>query len=197
MWTPQTCRCMANRKGGFSTATTIIAAICLSMFSVANTCCAPACGKQITTRPSAAWRTEVKIVLRGDSGYCRNELMSRCEGNKVDFVFGLAPIRSCVRSFLPTENAALALVPTFPGLCWHDVHPDVPATHWPRCTPRSAVKQTPSATGPANAPCSVSPRTGGPRRFAHPGWRMATQDLFKSRREPMFANYRNYQQRRR
>ena len=33
---------------------------------------------------------EVKIILRGDSGFCRNELMSWCEGNRVDYVFGLA-----------------------------------------------------------------------------------------------------------
>src|SRR3954451_11794908 len=32
----------------------------------------------------------VKIILRGDSGFCRNELMSWCESNGVDFVFGLA-----------------------------------------------------------------------------------------------------------
>ena len=32
----------------------------------------------------------MKIVLRGDSGFCRNELMSWCESNGVDFVFGLA-----------------------------------------------------------------------------------------------------------
>jgi Transposase DDE domain group 1 len=32
----------------------------------------------------------VKIVLRGDSGFCRNELMSWCENNQVDFVFGMA-----------------------------------------------------------------------------------------------------------
>jgi len=32
----------------------------------------------------------VKIILRGDSGFCRNELMSWCEKNGVDFVFGLA-----------------------------------------------------------------------------------------------------------
>jgi len=37
----------------------------------------------------AAW-PEVKIILRGDSGFCRNELMSWCENNGVDFVFGLA-----------------------------------------------------------------------------------------------------------
>ena len=37
----------------------------------------------------AAW-PEVKIVLRGDSGFCRNELMSWCENNGVEFVFGLA-----------------------------------------------------------------------------------------------------------
>jgi len=33
---------------------------------------------------------EVKIILRGDSGFCRNELMSWCEGHGVDYVFGLA-----------------------------------------------------------------------------------------------------------
>jgi hypothetical protein len=34
---------------------------------------------------------EVKIVLRADSGFCREELMAWCEGdeNKVDYVFGL------------------------------------------------------------------------------------------------------------
>jgi len=33
---------------------------------------------------------EVKIVLRADSGFCREELMSWCEQNHVDYVFGLA-----------------------------------------------------------------------------------------------------------
>jgi hypothetical protein len=32
----------------------------------------------------------VKILLRGDSGFCRNELMSWCENHGVDFVFNLA-----------------------------------------------------------------------------------------------------------
>jgi hypothetical protein len=32
----------------------------------------------------------VKIILRGDSGFCRNTLMSWCEEHKVDFVFGMA-----------------------------------------------------------------------------------------------------------
>jgi hypothetical protein len=36
-----------------------------------------------------AW-PELKVVLRGDSGFCRNELMSWCENNGVDFVFSLA-----------------------------------------------------------------------------------------------------------
>ena len=38
-------------------------------------------------------RTEwpgVKIILRGDSGFCRNALMSWCENHGVDFVLGLA-----------------------------------------------------------------------------------------------------------
>lgn len=33
---------------------------------------------------------EVKIVLRADSGFCREELMAWCEANHVDYVFGLA-----------------------------------------------------------------------------------------------------------
>jgi hypothetical protein len=45
--------------------------------------------RRIVTQIRAAW-PEVKIVLRGDSGFCRNELMSWCESHGVDFVFGLA-----------------------------------------------------------------------------------------------------------
>jgi hypothetical protein len=32
----------------------------------------------------------VKIIVRGDSGFCRNQLMSWCESHRVDFVLGLA-----------------------------------------------------------------------------------------------------------
>jgi hypothetical protein len=45
--------------------------------------------QRIVTQIRTAW-PEVKIILRGDSGFCRNELMSWCESNRVDFVFGLA-----------------------------------------------------------------------------------------------------------
>jgi len=33
---------------------------------------------------------QVRIILRGDSGFCRENLMSWCEENRVDYVFGLA-----------------------------------------------------------------------------------------------------------
>jgi len=33
---------------------------------------------------------EVKIALRGDGGFCRDQIMTWCEGNRVDYVFGLA-----------------------------------------------------------------------------------------------------------
>ena len=45
--------------------------------------------QRIVAQIRAAW-PEVKIILRGDSGFCRNELMSWCENHGVDFVFGLA-----------------------------------------------------------------------------------------------------------
>jgi hypothetical protein len=45
--------------------------------------------QRIVAQMRAVW-PGVKIILRGDSGFCRNELMSWCEGNEVDFVLGLA-----------------------------------------------------------------------------------------------------------
>jgi hypothetical protein len=45
--------------------------------------------QRIVTQIRAAW-PEVKIILRGDSGFCRNDLMSWCEGKGVNFVFGVA-----------------------------------------------------------------------------------------------------------
>ena len=45
--------------------------------------------QRIVAQIRVAW-PEVKIILRGDSGFCRNELMSWCESHGVDFVFGLA-----------------------------------------------------------------------------------------------------------
>jgi hypothetical protein len=47
--------------------------------------------RRIVTQLRARW-PEVRIVLRADSGFCREELMAWCEAeeNKVDFLFGLA-----------------------------------------------------------------------------------------------------------
>jgi len=45
--------------------------------------------ERIIRRIRARW-PEVKIVLRGDSGFCREQLMSWCEAQQVDYVFGLA-----------------------------------------------------------------------------------------------------------
>jgi Transposase DDE domain group 1 len=44
--------------------------------------------ERIVRQIRAAW-PEVKIILRGDCGFCRNELMSWCEDNGVDYVLGL------------------------------------------------------------------------------------------------------------
>jgi hypothetical protein len=45
--------------------------------------------QRIVTRLRQLW-PNVAIVLRGDSGFCRDYLMRWCEVNNVDFVFGLA-----------------------------------------------------------------------------------------------------------
>jgi hypothetical protein len=40
---------------------------------------------------------EVEIILRGDGGFCRDALMSWCEDNRVDYVFGLAKNQRLIR----------------------------------------------------------------------------------------------------
>ena len=45
--------------------------------------------QRIVEQIRTAW-PEVRIILRGDAGFCRNALMSLCEDHGVDYVFGLA-----------------------------------------------------------------------------------------------------------
>jgi hypothetical protein len=45
--------------------------------------------QRIVTQLRAKW-PQVRIVLRADSGFCREELMAWCEENKTDFLFGMA-----------------------------------------------------------------------------------------------------------
>ena len=45
--------------------------------------------ERIVARVRSSWPT-TRIVLRADSGFCREVLMSWCEANGVDYVFGLA-----------------------------------------------------------------------------------------------------------
>jgi hypothetical protein len=45
--------------------------------------------ERIVTQIRQAW-PKVKIIVRGDSGFCRDEIMTWCESNAVDYVLGLA-----------------------------------------------------------------------------------------------------------
>ena len=43
---------------------------------------------RIVTDLRKAW-PQVQIIIRGDGGFCREDLMDWCENNRVDYVFGL------------------------------------------------------------------------------------------------------------
>jgi hypothetical protein len=45
--------------------------------------------KRIVAQLREAW-PDVKVVVRADSGFCREEILRWCEGNGVDYVIGLA-----------------------------------------------------------------------------------------------------------
>ena len=52
--------------------------------------------ERIVRRIREVW-PDVQIVLRADSGFCRDYLMRWCEENRVDFVFGLAKNKRLLR----------------------------------------------------------------------------------------------------
>jgi hypothetical protein len=45
--------------------------------------------ERIVEKLKSAW-PGVRIIVRGDSGFCREEIMSYCEHNELDYVLGLA-----------------------------------------------------------------------------------------------------------
>jgi hypothetical protein len=47
---------------------------------------------------------KVRIIIRGDSGFCRDEIMGYCEDNQLDYVLGLAK-NSRLKKALQTEMA--------------------------------------------------------------------------------------------
>jgi hypothetical protein len=63
---------------------------------------------RIVSQIRARW-PRVRILLRADSGFCREELMAWCEANRVDYVFGLAR-NSRLTAEIATEMAAARAV---------------------------------------------------------------------------------------
>src|SRR5271157_3845216 len=111
---PPTIRCMATRKASSSMATTTAIATCRSTSSAAGTCWrqkmrranvdAAAGAVEETARLVAQIRRRwprVRILLRGDSGFCRDALMAWCEANRVDYVFGLARNERLEQALVP------------------------------------------------------------------------------------------------
>jgi hypothetical protein len=45
--------------------------------------------ERIVNKLREVW-PEVRIIVRGDSGFCRDEIMSYCEKQEMDYVLGLA-----------------------------------------------------------------------------------------------------------
>jgi hypothetical protein len=48
----------------------------------------------------------VKILMRGDSGFCRDALMSWCEANGVKYLFGMAKNKRLLKRITPTMKKA-------------------------------------------------------------------------------------------
>src|SRR5271157_5638677 len=103
-WMRPMTRCMGSRKGDSSTATTYghYCYLPLYIFCGEFLLCARlrssnidgAAGsveelQRIVQQIRSAW-PQVRILVRGDSGFCREELMAWCETEGVDYLLGLA-----------------------------------------------------------------------------------------------------------
>ena len=67
--------------------------------------------QRIVGQTRAAW-PEVRIILRADSGFCREALMSWCEAHQVDYVFSLARnerLRAEIESAMQDASARYAM----------------------------------------------------------------------------------------
>src|ERR1017187_10019161 len=62
--------------------------------------------ERIVAQIRQAW-PQVRIILRGDSGFCRDELLSWCEEHGVDYVVGLAQNARLLRE-IATASAQAA-----------------------------------------------------------------------------------------
>jgi hypothetical protein len=61
--------------------------------------------QRIIARIRQVW-PNVKILVRGDSGFCREPIMAWCEGNSVDYVFGLAQNPRLLRMIIAESEEA-------------------------------------------------------------------------------------------
>jgi hypothetical protein len=64
--------------------------------------------ERVVTQIRQSW-PQVKIILRADSGFCRESLMSWCEVNQVEYVFGFARNERLRRIIDPQMQQAAAL----------------------------------------------------------------------------------------
>ena len=64
--------------------------------------------ERVITQIRQSW-PQVKIILRADSGFCRESLMSWCDANQVEYVFGFARNERLRRIIDPQMQQAAAL----------------------------------------------------------------------------------------
>ena len=132
----------------------------------------------------------VRILLRADSGFAREELMAWCEANGVHFLFGLAK----------TDRLIAEIKAELEGAAAQSRRTGKPARRWPKGSrPRRRLKSRPGASGRTPIACAgdipadpwtagraigITPAAWSARRAAslssttRPKWRSASQFRF-------------------
>ena len=98
------------------------------------------------------------ILLRGDSGFARENPMRWCEGNAVDYVFGLARNEALLKKARHAgSKAAMAMIETGqPARAYGDFHHMTKSRSWGR--PRRVIAKVDALPLPRHLPQSPSTR---------------------------------------
>ena len=103
----------------------------------------------------------VDILLRGDSGFARENLMRWCEGNAVDYVFGLARNEVLLKKARHARSkAAMAMIETGqPVRAYGDFHHMTKSRSWAApgaSSPRSNTSPDTNSAAASSSPPSIA-----------------------------------------
>ena len=121
----------------------------------------------------------VEILLRADSGFARDQLMTWCEDHRVDYLFGLARNERLVGAI--TEQLAEAAAESRARIGPPAASPTSPGARWTAGAAHGGSSPRPSTYPRARTRASSSPRSASPTSTLGPSTSRSTAPAARSK----------------